>query len=114
MTDNMIPSEATTAGRIRQSFRKELARSEAQPVTVTVRPEVAQFAEAMERKLAANDHKEHWRGESTHSLLSRLFDEFLELQQAIDDGNAEEIVSEAADVGNFAMMIADVAGQGGS
>ena len=85
-----------------------IPRSKPQQVNITVRPEVARFAEAMERKLAANDHKPHWRRYSTVHLLTRLFDEFLELQEAVDDGVPERIRDEAVDVAAFAMMIWDM------
>jgi NTP pyrophosphatase (non-canonical NTP hydrolase) len=40
-------------------------------------------------------------------LLNRLRQETGELSRAIKRGNATEIAREAADVSNFAMMIAD-------
>lgn len=72
-----------------------------------LRPEVARFAQLMERRLRANDHKGGWRGDTPHALLRRLREETDELYLAI---TAEDVGNEAADVANFAMMIADVCG----
>lgn len=100
-------------------------------VTLTLRPEVAAFAQAMEAKLRENDHKGRvgWKGEDTNWLLRRLREETDELasvvaRQAIGaaqytgeaaqnerrDWYRPEVTREAADVANFAMMIADVCG----
>ena len=78
--------------------------------TTTPRREVLQFASIMEDRLAANDHKTHWDGSSLDWLLERLKDEVEELEAVIAEGDLSmdvEISHEAADVANFAMMIAD-------
>jgi NTP pyrophosphatase (non-canonical NTP hydrolase) len=62
----------------------------------------------MEQELAANDHKGGWSHMSTAALLRRLRQELGELAKAIADGKDEKVVaSEAGDVANFAMMIAE-------
>ena len=71
-----------------------------------LRPEVLAFASVMESKLRANDHKAHWRECSLDYLLTRLEQEALELREAINCGDG--VIGEAADVANFAMMIADI------
>lgn len=43
-------------------------------------------------------------------LMRRLFDEYVELVLAVASGNPDVIRSEAADVANFAMMVADIHG----
>ena len=48
-----------------------------------LRPEVRVFAEAMERKLQANDHKGGWEGMPLSWLRGRLTDESKELDAAI-------------------------------
>jgi NTP pyrophosphatase (non-canonical NTP hydrolase) len=73
-----------------------------------MRSEVVWFAQEMERKLQENDYKSHWSGCSPKWLLNRLRQETSELERAIAKGDAKDIAREAADVGNFAMMIADV------
>lgn len=90
---------------------------------ITLRPAVRAFAEAMERKLRANDHKPGWENDDPRALLVRLHDEMRELRFELN-GRAELgiggpsvphlVRDEAADVGNIAMMIADVFGSLGS
>jgi NTP pyrophosphatase (non-canonical NTP hydrolase) len=71
------------------------------------RPEVVWFADAMEQELRANDHKRHWLNLGMQTLSMRLTQEREELRDAVADGSAAETLKEAADVANFAMMIAD-------
>lgn len=100
------------------------------------RPWVDAFADEMEAKLDANRHKgnrEGWSRESVAWLVGRLKDELRELEQAIkvpelrcncreidcphslgqachNVARENRIIGEAADVANYALMIADVAG----
>jgi NTP pyrophosphatase (non-canonical NTP hydrolase) len=76
---------------------------------VDTREEVRWFAVQMEAKLKENDHKGGWDNCQYRYLLDRLREEVDELIQAFWDQEktTEDIVSEAADVANFAMMIAD-------
>lgn len=98
----------------------------------TTRPWVDAFADEMEAKLAENRDKgdrDGWAIEPARWLLSRLKEEVAELEVALDKPagacgcrtvdecrhighfrDEEEILGECADVANFAMMIADVAG----
>ena len=83
-----------------------------------LRPEVQRFAELMERVLRENDHKGGWEDESEDYLIERLEGEAHELRRALclrcqtclarnmDDPDSSEVLHEAADVANFAMMIA--------
>lgn len=89
-----------------------------------LRPEVARFAALMERTLRENDHKGGWKKCEPEWLLNRLGEEVQELvdaQQRLkwalpmeDRGDIPvfrkvlALGKEAADVANFAMMIADV------
>lgn len=74
-------------------------------------PYVDAFAAEMEKKLAKNRHKgdrEGWLKDTPRALFERLIQEVDELHSALADGtDAESVLSEAADVANFAMMIAD-------
>lgn len=88
-----------------------------------MRKEVQWFAEQMEKTLCANDHKGGWGKASFRYLYSRLaLDESPELLEAIKNlvfenhTNASQkrieelknnVIKEATDVANFAMMIAD-------
>lgn len=71
---------------------------------------VLAFAVDMEAKLDQNRHKggpEGWRALDLTTLQKLLSDEVAELNGALALGNSAAIVSECADVANFAMMIAD-------
>lgn len=79
---------------------------------VSFRPSVRWFAEQMELALQRNDRKGGWSNCSDDFLWQRLGSEREELRYAMfpDDPSAvdkEQVVAEAADVANFAMMIAD-------
>jgi NTP pyrophosphatase (non-canonical NTP hydrolase) len=71
-----------------------------------MRKEVETFAHAMEYKLGLNDHKGGWEDMSNDDLFAKLRGEVDELQQAIEEGNYINILLEAADVANYALMIA--------
>lgn len=76
-----------------------------------MRPVVKRFAEAMEKQLCANDHKGGWAGTEAFELLAHLREEYTELRRAMFPFvSPEAVLREAADVANFAMMIADVFG----
>ncbi len=82
-----------------------------------LRPEVAAFAQAMEAQLRANDHKPGWKDDHSRDLIGRMDDEYTELAQAVRFRlgrspltSPATILNEAADVANFAMMVADVCG----
>lgn len=76
---------------------------------VTPRPAVGWFAEQMELRLRANDHKGGWKNCRVFLLLNRLFDEARELYDAVcyAQSDTKNIIQECADIANFAMMIAD-------
>jgi len=81
---------------------------------VKLRPELAAFAEQMERALRRKDDTrgDSWRGESYDWLLQRLTEEVGELTQELMDQSmprARRIEAEAVDVANFALFIASVA-----
>lgn len=67
-----------------------------------IRKPVIDFAEAMEAKLAKNDHKSDWQKETCLYLLDRLEQEFYELKQA---DSIDDIKDECTDVANFCMML---------
>lgn len=73
-----------------------------------LRPSVLRFARLMEEALRMNDHKGGWGKETVRDLMRRMREETTELQIACgEDRPWEEVQSEAADVANFAMMIAE-------
>lgn len=76
-----------------------------------LRPAVLWFAEQMQKKLILNDHKGGWKRCYHRYLFERLKQEVSELEQALDaTDNQDEVIMEAADVANLAMMIADISG----
>lgn len=89
-----------------------------------VRPQVAAFALRMEQELRANEHKGGWTGESPVRLAIRASqragglleeaEDYLEARRGLDPTYAGDIAvsvgHEAADLANYAMMVADVCG----
>jgi NTP pyrophosphatase (non-canonical NTP hydrolase) len=75
-----------------------------------IRNSVKWFSEQMEFELANNDRKSGWRNMSVDALYARLLDEVCELQSELSFPTRDDsaIISECADVANFAMMIADI------
>lgn len=67
------------------------------------------FYQRMVLELRRNARKGGWEDDTIKDLSRRMYEEAAELMEAIEKGRAEDIVKEAADVANFAMMIADVA-----
>lgn len=91
----------------------------AQPATeqqARWRPEVVAFADAMERKLRANDWKGGWKDDAPGALMDRVREEFDEAQRAHlayprdTDEYRQNLLDESADVANMLMMVCDVAG----
>ena len=83
-----------------------------------------QLRQAMESQLKANNHKEGWENCDAMWLIRRIADERAELKRAVEAYTQifhlssyetkrrilANILEEAADVANFAMMVADVCG----
>lgn len=78
------------------------------------RPEVRAIAEAMEFRLRKNEWKGGWGSMTASELFKRLGQEIVELRRETKrkphPSQKDYIQHEAADVANFAMMIADVCG----
>lgn len=89
-------------------------RDRAVPTLAECRPEVLSFARLMEAKLQQNEGKGGWTDCNPWYLFGLMNREVEELRSTIPtalrpvDPNALSL--EAADVANFAMMIADVTG----
>lgn len=76
-----------------------------------LRKAVRKFSDFMESKLRKNDHRDGWSHSSNEFLLSRLQAEVDELHESVRQHDPPMIIAqEAADVANFAMMLADNAG----
>lgn len=102
-----------------EKLLREFAQEVAAPRSATW-PIVLWFAGEMEKKLAENRHKGDaagWRKDSPWSLARRIDEERLELLRALNNFDitrpetVREIIREAADVANFAMMIGDQANE---
>jgi hypothetical protein len=65
-------------------------------------------------KLAKNAHKGRWEDMSLQEEYDNLVKEVEELRQAMADQNTVEILLEAADVANFALIIASKEMDGGN
>lgn len=78
-----------------------------------MREEVRWFAEKMEERLAAHDRQKGtkgWDNCTVDRLFGMMIEEAGELFRTIDEdrpGTMLWVIDEAADVANFAMMIAD-------
>lgn len=80
---------------------------------------VLEFAKLMQYKLDKNEFKDceimnlgskgrTWHQCSIDWLLTRLYDELVELNDAVNEKkSSDEVQKECADVANFAMMISD-------
>lgn len=71
--------------------------------------ELNQFYDAMRLKLHIHRKKGKWEGASLDKLFTLLVEEVQELKETIEDGNQIALILEAADVANYAMIIANVA-----
>jgi len=109
----LFPTPAKDIEKSEESFRVTAdllaLLEEAQIKAGSLRPEVASFAALMEAELRKHDDRPGWKGEDPHWLLARLNEEVIELANALLD-HSKSLPHEAADVANFAMMIADVCG----
>lgn len=74
---------------------------------ISPRSEVLWFANRMEEKLRANDARGGWNRDATTHLMLRMYTQFADLKEAVEKQDHKAAISEAADIANFAMMIAD-------
>ena len=102
----VLPPSAHKNPRVRRAVHELVEMATPDPV----RPEVKRFAEIMEGRLKENYHKPGWKDDKVSSLLGRLIEETGELTIAMMRSEFSGVCREAADVANFAMMIADVCG----
>lgn len=91
--------------------------------SIQQRKPVAEFANAMECKLSANDHKGGWEdcspvylGLKAHIELSELYSYLMAYEEEREDlGHPEgytikQLTQRCVDVANYVMMLADVIG----
>ncbi len=73
---------------------------------------IKQFTKAMKYKLYVHSNKGSFDWKSNEMLMKQLKHEIKELEEALDHGNSEMIIAEAADIANYAYFIADKARRG--
>jgi len=91
----------------RQDVEGVEVSEEPYPKQVRLRPAVRRFAREMEMRLREHESKGGWKICSDEFLIHRLFDELMELVIAKYQKRTLSVRKEAADVGNFAMMVFD-------
>lgn len=118
------PAKLSQSHELMQTIARALRRAhEDGRLNEGTRERILWFSRRMEKKLRKNDHKGHWSNCTRAYLLRRLRSELKELaaetanfgrltkKEMKDAGlqdSARALISEAADVANFAMMLADV------
>ena len=78
-------------------------------VEIGVAPDLQRFFDAMIYKLRRNAHKGRWDELSLDAAFADLGGEVEELSSAIASGSTAEILMEAADVANEALIVANIA-----
>lgn len=73
-----------------------------------VRADLQRFFDAMIYKLRRNKNKGRWEDLDLTSALARLEEEVRELKEALAEGSSIEVLMEAADVANFALIVANI------
>lgn len=77
------------------------------------RDDIRRFVDAMVYKLRVHHKKGRWEEMPLERALELLRGEVQELDTAVKEGNLLEILTEAADVANYAMIIASIATERG-
>lgn len=73
-----------------------------------IRPDLQRFFDAMVYKLRRNKNKGRWPTLDLNQTFELMEGEFKELNEALIGGSTMEVLMEAADVANFAMIIANI------
>jgi len=79
--------------------------------TLEYEHELKQFVDCMRYKLHKNRSKGKWEDLDLQQAIIKLKDEVDELIEATQNNNQIEIILEASDVANYAMIIANIAMQ---
>lgn len=79
------------------------------PELRTYEHDIRRMVDAMVYKLRKNAHKGKWEHGRIKEYEVKLREEVTELANAIDEGNMVDIVLEAADVANMALILCSMA-----
>lgn len=74
---------------------------------IKLRPEVQRFAEEMEKQLQANEHKGGWKECHFSYLIDETFRNYDRMVTHFTKNDTPAILRRAANIANFAMMVAD-------
>jgi hypothetical protein len=75
--------------------------------------DIRRFVDAMVFKLRKHANKGRWEGGNISQYVIKLHGEVAELEVAVSERNTMEIMAEAADVANYAMIINSMAVENG-
>ena len=78
------------------------------------RPELEAFANVMEARLRENASRGDWRALNFYYLIACLASNLGQLVRAFQVSKPEVVLRSAADMANYAMMIADLYGELGA
>lgn len=78
------------------------------PAVYQYKHDIRRFVDAMLYKLKIHAKKGRWDNIDTHLAFSKMIDEVKELDEALLSKNTVEVMLEAADVANFAMIVASI------
>lgn len=92
-----------------QPLAELAARQQADRLANPYQKELDFFTDAMRYKLIKNAHKGRWEEIDLKMALKLLKDEVAELEEAIEAGSQIDIIMEGADIGNFAMIVTNIA-----
>lgn len=70
--------------------------------------DIRRFMDAMKYKLDLHKGKGRWEDMTVSQAMDHLMAETQELKEAIQGGNLVEVMLEAADVANFAMILSTI------
>lgn len=70
--------------------------------------DIRRFVDAMLYKLKVHSAKGRWENLDILNILGKLDGEVKELRYAVSEGNTIEVVLEAADVANYAMIASSI------
>ena len=75
-----------------------------------VRPELVNFAHAMESRLKENANRGDWHGYNFYYLVSSIVSNLGTMVRAHEMKNPEVLLRSAVDTANYCMMVADLFG----